>query len=182
MKYTTSMTDLMIKSVNELKRLNASIKDLKSKEKSYYKPTYDSLMKDLVTKRENLISETTQKSDSYLEWYKKDLHKAYVIDPARITPDSELLKGNFDLSASELEEMLDNHSNNRTMQRMIWDYANKSGIKLNRKGMESEADVMDKANRVRLAVISAMERPEYSDIWTSSDYLAQLTHGIPEFD
>ena len=182
MKYIKEMQELIKKTCIDLNLANEYISKLEKEEKNYHKETYKNLMDSAIGKRDSIINNAITTGEKYFAWYRNALHKEFAMDPEKITPDSELLKGGFNLSAGELEEMLDNHSTNRTMSRMIWDYADNHKIMLNRKPMEKEEDVLQKANQAVLAVRSATQRPGYAETWTSNDYLSQLTHGLPDLD
>ena len=182
MKYIKEMQELIKKTCNDVNKANESIEKLRKEEKYYHKETFNNLMEEAINKRESVINEANTTAEKYFAWYRNALHKEFAMNPEKITPDAELLKGGFNLSAGELEEMLDNHSTNRTMSRMIWDYADNHKIMLNRKPMEKEEDILLKANQAVLAVRSATQRPQYAETWTSNDYLAQLMHGLPDLD
>ena len=76
--------------------------------------------------------------------------------------------------------MLDNHTDNRTMQRMVWDYASKKNMSLNRPHMQTEAEALEIAEGLQGAFRSACQRPEYGDTWTNDSYFASISKGMPD--
>ena len=180
MSYKKDMQELTKSTLAALNKANADIADLKAKEKEYDRSTYSRLLADREAKRDAVIHCGKEKAELYLWRYKQALHKEFALDPDKVPATARLLDGSFELSAAELEEMLDNHKDNRTMQRMVWDYASKKNMSLNRPHMQTEAEALEIAEGLQGAFRSACQRPEYGDTWTNDSYFASISKGMPD--
>lgn len=174
MSFKKDIRTLGVNAVTELNEVNAAIKDLESKKEGYYKPTYDKMMQELVDKRDTLITGTQRKAKELAEAYKKDKAASLAPKGAELTEDAALLTSGLNLTAAELEALFDKHKGNATMQRLVSEYANKNEIAISRVATTAK-DYNEAADNMLGYINSALQRPEYADIFNSDDYFNQIT-------
>lgn len=177
MSYSQDIFNHTKATFERLAEIDKQIADAKSDSSMYsYQYNQERLGK-LQEQRETLIYESNKTADALLEEHKKKVHAEFMAKPEEITDDAKLLQSGIQFTNTELEEMLDRYSGNRTMERVIWDHAKGKGIKLNRKSA-TEADKILSAEQLRSYCRSAIQRPQYADVWLSDSYFAEISQGV----
>lgn len=177
MSYSQDIFNHTKATLARLAEIDKQIADAKSNSSMYSAQYNKERLGQLQEQREMLINDSDKAADALLEEYKKKVHSEFTMKPEEITDDAKLLQSGIQFSSAELEEMLDRYSGNRTMERVIWDHANGKGIKLNRKSA-TEADKILSAQQLRSYCSSAMQRPQYADVWLSDSYFAEISQGV----
>ncbi|MEA4933728.1 MAG: hypothetical protein VB071_09185 [Lawsonibacter sp.] len=111
-----------------------------------------------------------------VEQYKETVFAADLLDGSKLTPDVNLLTGNFNLTNADLNAMLERSTGNRTMERLVCQYAQAHGNVLDRHFYTAE----EKAEAAECLITyarSVTQRPNFFDMMNSDDYFKQV---LPE--
>ena len=111
-----------------------------------------------------------------VEQYKTEVFKADTLDGSKLTDDATLLSGEFLLSASDLDAMLDRSAGNRTMEKLIHNYAAERNMGLSRSFFTAEQKATAAAEFMTAYARNVCARPEYyDDIWSTDEYFEEAT-------
>lgn len=154
---------------------NQEISDFEKKFANFYsRDVFRQKRNELETEKRNTIESARSAIQTIVDAYKDRVKTADVLNGSDVTDDARLLTGAFHLTAADLEAMFDRCSGNRTMQRLIADFAHEHEIFIARK-FYTAADKLEGAELMRRYAFNAFDRPEFSDIMGSDSYFSQIT-------
>lgn len=107
-----------------------------------------------------------------IEQYKAEVQAADVLDGSKLTEDAKLLAGGFQLTSEDLAAAFDRAAGNRTMEKLIYRYAQDHAIPLGRV-YYTAAEKLAAADGMESYARNALDRPEYWDLMGGDDYLEQ---------
>ena len=108
--------------------------------------------------------------------YKESIQDLDILDGTRLTADVKLLNGAFKLNKQDLESMFDRAKSNRTMLRLITEYAKEHNININR-AYYTARDKEQGANTLSYWALSAVSQGRYMDFFTDDQY---FNNSIPD--
>ena len=181
-RFTGAMAD----AIAELTERNKELTELKQKAQDTrkYKPEYISSLRQRIAalERENIRYEE-EANDSIKKLcggFADELRQADALNPADITDDAKLLNCGLKLKRSDLENLFDKYTGNRTMQRLILDAAETNGIQqfervlLPSESAELAKSVESMAEGAKVA-IRHYDRPDVQNRIFTDDIAASFT-------
>ncbi len=169
MSFKNEFREHVMNTLAGLQKINAEIEKFKASESNYSKEYATECFKEFESKKFALISESNRKANELVGSYKKQVHEEFATKGEDLTEDAKLLSSGINFTAAELDELAEKHAGNRTMERLIYDFADRNGIIMYNK-RPTESDKLELADSLMNWHRSVTQRPEYADIWTSDDY------------
>lgn len=161
--------------VAEINKKNAALAAFEKQKAGYYSPqTFQKKRGELVQEKQDTIEAARAAVQALVDRYKDGLKDSDVLNGSDVTDDAKLLTGAFKLTAADLEAMFDRSSGNRTMLRLIMDYAREHGIFIARTFYTAE-DKRDGAETMLRYAYNSFDRPEYADLMDTDEYFEQIT-------
>lgn len=157
---------------------NKEISDFEKKYATYYsRDVYQQMRNELENAKRVTVEAARNAVQGIVDNYKTRVKDMDALNGAEVTEDVKLLSGSFKLTTADLEAMYDRAAagnGNRTMERLISDYAKEHNIFIARtfytaNDKSQAADVMLKY------AFNSFDRPEYADIIENDKYFAQIT-------
>lgn len=181
-RFTGAMAD----AIAELTARNKELAELKQKAQDTrkYKPEYISSLRQRISalERENIRYEEEINGNikKLCGGFADELRQADALNPADITDDAKLLNCGLKLKRSDLENLFDKYTGNRTMQRLILDAAETNGIQqfervlLPSESAELAKSVESMAEGAKVA-IRHYDRPDVQNRIFTDDIAASFT-------
>lgn len=176
MKFTDSIRSITLKTLEALKNADKEIGELKSNSRNFSQAYYDEQLKRAQEKRDAIIRSGRNEILNAIEEFSAAVLLSDTPSGADLTPDAALLTSGIELAAEDIERIWDKHPNNRTMQRLLSEYAAKRGLDISHRFISGE-NMAAAAQEMQQFFNNAVNRPEYADIWKDPDYYAQA---LPE--
>ena len=157
------------------------VKDAKIKELNANKEKYtDDYLKQCIDTIQKEKAEIIEKAKFMINLvindYKESIQDLDILDGTRLTADVKLLNGAFKLNKQDLESMFDRAKSNRTMLRLITEYAKEHNININR-AYYTARDKEQGANTLSYWALSAVSQGRYMDFFTDDQY---FNNSIPD--
>ena len=177
MSLITDVRRITAETVEKIKAKEKEIEDYKA-ERSHYSDTYYAEgMDKLQSELKEIQSEYMKAVQQHVERYRKDVMAADALDGSKVTDDAKLLSGAFKLTLSDLDGMMERAAGNRTMEKLIYNYAEEHGmgLKLGRPFYTAEQKAAAAEEFLTLYARKVCARPEYYDIWGTDEYFNEAT-------
>lgn len=184
MSFTSDIRSTTRRYVAQINERSKAIADFERKYSTYYSPeVFQQKQGELEQAKQDTVRAAQDAIQVIVDSYKRRTKEANALNGAEVTEDAKLLSGAFNLTTEDLETMFDRAAgqNNRTMQRLISEYAEEHHVPLGR-AYYSVTDKFAGADVMRQYAFNAFARPEYSDIMDSDQYFQQITPAAVKAD
>lgn len=180
MSFTSDIRSTTRRYVAMIAQRNQEIVDFEKKYATYYsRDVFQQKRNELEKAKRDTVNTARSAVQAIVDSYKASVKDMDALNGAEVTDDAKLLTGAFKLTAADLETMYDRAAagkGNRTMERLITDYAREHDIFIART-FHSVADKLEGAEVMKKYALNSFDRPEYADIMDSDQYFEQI---IPE--
>lgn len=120
---------------------------------------------------EAIKTEGLIKARQRIKEYKASL-PSYDLCGADLTDDVKLLSGNFALTKNDLSAILERSEGNRTMERLVHDYAKSHKITMDKAFVSVEEKARDADGLINY-VQSVCDRPSFYEMMDSDEYIEE---------
>ena len=180
MSFTSDIRSTTRRYVAMITQHNQEIADFEKKFRDYYsRDVFQQKRNELEATKRTTVEAARNAIQVIVDNYKAQVKDMDALNGAEVTDDAKLLTGAFKLTAADLEAMYDRAAagqGNRTMERLISDYARDHDIFISRT-FHSVADKLEGAETLKKYAFNSFDRPGYSDIMDSDQYFAKI---LPE--
>lgn len=156
-------------------KISAQQRLLKEHEKSrenFSEARFAEIERQLGLDMEAIKDECERKVWERVERYKAAISTADALNGSDLTDDAKLLNGDYPLTVNDLDAMIDRSAGNRTMEKLIHDYAREHGMSLSRTFYSAEQK-SEAADGLVSYARSCCQRPEYFDMMGSDEYFEE---------
>lgn len=175
MSFTSDIRSTTRRYVAMITQHNQEIADFEKKYATYYsRDVFQQKRNELENAKRSTVDAARNAIQALVDAYKARVKDMDALNGAEVTDDAKLLTGAFNLTAADLEAMFDRAAGNRTMQRLISDYAREHDIFIART-FHSAADKLEGAEVMQRYALNSFDRPEYADIMDNDQYFEQIT-------
>lgn len=178
MSFTSDIRSTTRRYVAMITQHNQEIADFEKKFATYYsRDVFQQKRNELENAKRNTVDAARNAIQVIVDSYKARVEDMDALNGAEVTDDAKLLTGAFKLTAADLETMYDRAAagkGNRTMERLISDYAREHDIFIART-FHSAADKLEGAEVMQRYALNSFDRPEYADIMDNDQYFEQIT-------
>lgn len=171
-KYANDMINLVADTLPRLRKADQAIRDFETEKKPLLRDdVFNDQRNALVSDYNNLVMNATIEAQNLAEAEAERVKTPVALNGAELTPDADLLRGGFDLKASDLAAMYERAQGNATMQRLIAEYGEKHNMPVG--GYFTEAQRLADIDTMLAYARSAFSRPMFDD-WTDKRYLESV--------
>lgn len=175
MSFTSDIRSTTRRYVAMITQHNQEIADFEKKYATYYsRDVFQQKRNELENAKRSTVDAARNAIQALVDAYKARVKDMDALNGAEVTDDAKLLTGAFNLTAADLEAMFDRAAGNRTMQRLISDYAREHDIFIART-FHSAADKLKAAETMKKYAFNSFDRPGYADIMDSDEYFEKIT-------
>lgn len=175
MSFTSDIRSTTRRYVAMITQHNQEIADFEKKYVTYYsRDVFQQKRNELENAKHSTVDAARNAVHALVDAYKAQVKDMDALNGAEVTDDAKLLNGAFKLTAADLEAMFDRAAGNRTMQRLISDYAREHDIFIART-FHSAADKLEGAEVMKKYAFNSFDRPGYADIMDSDEYFEKIT-------
>lgn len=178
MSFTSDIRSTTRRYVAMITQHNQEIADFEKKYATYYsRDVFQQKRNELENAKRSTVDAARNAIQALVDDYKARVKDMDALNGAEVTDDAKLLTGAFNLTAADLEAMFDRAAagkGNRTMERLISDYAREHDIFIART-FHSAADKLEGAEVMQRYALNSFDRPEYADIMDDDRYFEQIT-------
>lgn len=161
--------------VERIKAKEREIEAHKAERPNLSDTRYAEIMDKLQGELERIKYECQEAVRQRVEEYRKAVKAADALDGAKLTDDAQLLSGSFPLAVADLDSMMERAAGNRTMEKLISNYAAERGLNLAKPFYTAEQKVAAAAEFLNAYARNVCARPEYYDIWGTDEYFNDAT-------
>ena len=148
------------------------LQDHEKSRENFSEARFTEIERQLGLDMEAIKAECERKVRERVEQYKADISAADALNGANLTDDAKLLNGDYPLTVNDLNAMLDRSVGNRTMEKLIHDYAREHSMSLSRAFYSTEQKA-EAADGLVSYARSCFQRPEYFDMMGSDEYFEE---------
>ena len=177
MSYSRKILDLAKNTVNQLTENSNKMRELEARKANYASEYYKSLVEELKRERDEILWNGNHAAADLHEAQKIKVREEFTLNPEQIADDAKLLQYGFNFTVEDVDKLLDKYKGNRTMERLITDYAQGRNIKPNR-SIETESSKLAQAEKMHTYYKSVVARPEYADTWFDDAYFSKISEGV----
>lgn len=178
MSFTSDIRSITRRYVAMITQHNQEIADFEKKYATYYsRDVFQKKRNELENAKRNTVDAARNAIQALVAAYKARVKDMDALNGAEVTDDAKLLTGAFKLTSADLEAMYDRAAagkGNRTMERLISDYARERDIFIART-FHSAADKLEGSEVMKQYAFNSFDRPEYADIMDNDQYFQQIT-------
>ena len=178
MSFTSDIRSTTRRYVVMITQHNQEISDFEKKYATYYsRDVFQQKRNELESAKRATVEAARNAIQALVDSYRGRVKNLDALNGAEVTDDAKLLTGAFNLTAADLEAMYDRAAagkGNRTMERLISDYAREHDIFIART-FHSAADKLEGAEVMQRYALNSFDRPEYADIMDDDRYFEQIT-------
>lgn len=141
-----------------IRKKDQEIKDFENKYAAIYSPEH------FQQERAQVLKSAEMTLNDLADGFKDALIGDDALEGSRLTDDVKLLTGAFNLTAADLEAMYDRATkdSNRTMQRLVFEYARDHQVKGFGRVYHTEKDRREAADKLLQYARNALVMPEYA--------------------
>ncbi len=173
MTFQNDIRNIVISRLDALIQKDEEIKTLKQNENDYRISQFAALMEKAQTERSAIIKDGERAVENILTEAAAQIHERFIPNGEDLTPDAALLNSGLTLTESEVAALIEKHKDNNTMTRLICEYANKHNYVTPQ--VPTEETALEALEPMRYFYRNAIQRPEFSDLWRSDEYFAEIT-------
>ena len=177
MSYSKQIYNLAKSTVERMAEYDEKIRKFEERKADFSPEYYRAELNKLKNEKNEIISANGRTASALYELQKDKIRAEFTLNPEQISEDAKLLQYGFGFTSSDIEKLLDKHKGNRTMERLISDYAQAHNIVHTRK-VETESSKLAKAETMRSYYESVVKRPQFSDVWFDEGYFSELSEGV----
>lgn len=171
-KYANDMINLVADTLPRLRKADQAIRDFETEKKPLLRDdVFNDQRNALVSDYNNLVMNATIEAQNLAEAEAERVKSPVALNGAELTPDADLLRGGFDLKASDLAAMYSRAQGNATMQRLIAEYGEKHNMPVS--GYFTEEQRLADIDTMLAYARSAFSRPWFDD-WTDKSYIESV--------
>ena len=164
MLFKNKIREIALQYADLIRKKDQEIKDFESKYATIYsREHFQQERGKLEQERQQILNSAEMTLKDLADGFKDAVIGDDALEGARLTDDAKLLTGAFNLTAADLEAMFDRATKdkNRTMQRLIFEYAQNHQINFGRV-YYTEKDRREAADTLLRYALNALVRPEYA--------------------
>ena len=182
LSFTADIRELTRQHVEKLDAKRQEIENFKKTKREYYSPE---IFAKKCAEMEAVCSELVQtgkdKINECCDAYIQAAREADLLDGSKITPDAVLLNRQFRVKAADLTAAFDRAEGNRTMQRLIAEYAAETGLPLDRVFYTAEAKAAG-AEVLRQYAVGALSDPWRFAFLSDDKHFAKICPAAVKMD
>lgn len=182
MSFTEDIRELTRQHVEKLDEKRQEIENFKKTKREYYSPEiFAKKCAEMETVCSELVQMGKDKINECCDAYIQAARESDLLDGSKITPDAVLLNGQFKVKAADLTAAFDRAEGNRTMQRLIVEYAAETGLPLNRVFYTAESKAAG-AEILRQYAVGALSDPWRFAFLSDDKHFAKICPAAVKLD